>query len=99
MSKQPKWPSSKMPPMQAIEIDTDGTVHDHGIQRGAPGVCFDIDGDWWHTPGSCPQCRPTVPDPRLDAVIAEMQKHDHAPAGVIMRWIKELAAIRDGRQG
>lgn len=20
---------------------------------GIPGHCFDIDGDWWHDPGSC----------------------------------------------
>ncbi|MGZ0843130.1 DUF5131 family protein [Klebsiella pneumoniae subsp. pneumoniae] len=29
-----------------------------------PGHCISIDGDWWHAPGSCPNCRP-----RLDWVI------------------------------
>jgi len=24
---------------------------------GTPGTCFDIDGEWWHEPGSCPHCR------------------------------------------
>lgn len=23
---------------------------------GAPGHCFDINGDWWHKPGSCEMC-------------------------------------------
>lgn len=23
---------------------------------GAPGICFSIDGEWWHEPGSCPHC-------------------------------------------
>ena len=21
---------------------------------GAPGHCFNIDGEWWHDPGTCP---------------------------------------------
>lgn len=24
--------------------------------EAAPGVCVSIDGDWWHTPGSCRYC-------------------------------------------
>ncbi len=30
------------------------------IPSGAPGHCFDIDGDWWHEPGSCRHCSPTL---------------------------------------
>lgn len=26
----------------------------------APGVCIDIDGEWWHEPGSCHYCRPSI---------------------------------------
>lgn len=25
---------------------------------GAPGHCVDIDGQWWHAPGTCQHCRP-----------------------------------------
>lgn len=25
-----------------------------------PGHCVSIDGDWWHAPGSCPNCRPPL---------------------------------------
>jgi protein gp37 len=28
--------------------------------KGAPGYCFDIDNEWWHDPGSCSYCRPTL---------------------------------------
>lgn len=26
-------------------------------REGAAGLCYDIDGGWWHAPGSCPHCR------------------------------------------
>jgi protein gp37 len=26
----------------------------------SPGHCISIDGDWWHAPGSCPNCRPSL---------------------------------------
>ena len=30
------------------------------IPMASPGNCISIDGDWWHTPGSCPNCRPSL---------------------------------------
>lgn len=27
---------------------------------GAPGSCYDIDGGWWHAPGSCNHCLPGI---------------------------------------
>ena len=38
---------------------------------GAPGYCWNIDGEWWHAPGSCEFCAgvtfpdaPMTPEPR-----------------------------------
>lgn len=28
--------------------------------EGTAGTCVDINGDWWHEPGSCPNCRPAI---------------------------------------
>jgi hypothetical protein len=29
--------------------------------EGMAGICFDIDGQWWHEPGSCPHCKTRPP--------------------------------------
>jgi protein gp37 len=29
-------------------------------QSGTRGTCFDIDGQWWHSPGSCKHCTPAL---------------------------------------
>lgn len=44
-----------------IRLDDEGRPTFPGkndIPRGAPGICFDINGDWWHARGSCRYCRP-----------------------------------------
>ncbi len=43
---------------------------------GRPGHCFDIDGGWWHEPGTCPgavmncdgKCCGVDPEPSPDAI-------------------------------
>jgi hypothetical protein len=31
------------------------------MPTAAPGICVDIDGQWWHTPGSCRYCTGACP--------------------------------------
>ena len=49
-----------------------------------PGRCIDIDGDWWHKPGSCGYCLP-----RLDWVIAGAE---NGPGARPMRedWVRTV---------
>jgi hypothetical protein len=40
------------------------TPSDDEPPKGMPGICYSIDGDSWHRPGTCPHCRkPAQSDP------------------------------------
>lgn len=55
--------SSAQPSARAEGAGAESSGHSD-TPTGAPGYCFDIDGEWWHKPGSCRYCRPaTIPKP------------------------------------
>jgi hypothetical protein len=35
---------------------TDAEERDPEVLYGIPGICYDIDGNWWHEPGSQGDC-------------------------------------------
>lgn len=52
--------------------------------KGMTGVCFDIDGEWWHEPGSCEFCRDASEEAMSDIT-----------RGEIARLLSESAELHD----
>ena len=78
-------------------------------QYGKPGYCFDINGEWWHAPGSCPNCQAGLgwivaggesgPERREFKVEWAESVYEQCKAAGVPFWMKQDSHRFPGRQG